>query len=59
VKCPIKPSVVFFNEAMPGEFKRAAQSPALQHVDLLLILGTSLKVGPFNQIPYKLPETAP
>ena len=56
---PIKPSVVFFNESLPDSFKRAATRAALEPVDLLLIMGTTLKVGPFNSIPFKVRESIP
>ena len=56
---PIKPSVVFFNESLPQEFREMATVEALSKVDLLLIVGTTLKVGPFNSIPLKVKPTVP
>ena len=56
-KGPIKPNVVWFNEQMPKEFYDGAQ--ALSNVDLLLIMGTTLKVKPFSLLPRKVPITTP
>lgn len=56
---PIKPTVIFFNEQMPKDFFQEVRVEKLREVDLLLILGTSLKVGPFNQIPYYLDPNVP
>ena len=56
---PVKPAVVFFGEAMPTDFKKAAKKDALLPVDLLLILGTTLKVKPFGNIPLLIPKTSP
>lgn len=58
-KGPIKPNVVFFNEAMPKEFHEQARPDALKCVDLLLILGTTLKVKPFSMLPNRVPKTCP
>jgi len=58
-KSPIKPSVVFFGESLPDEFKLQAQKKALENVDLLLIMGTTLKVQPFSHISKLVPQHAP
>ena len=44
---------------MPEDFKRESTSEALSNVDLLLIIGTTLKVKPFGYLPYSVPEGAP
>jgi NAD-dependent histone deacetylase SIR2 len=41
----VKPDIVFFGESLPARF--ATSAPLLRSADLLLILGTSLKVWPF------------
>ena len=40
----MKPGVVFFGEKMPQEFFVQSRRSNLEHVDLLFIIGTSLKV---------------
>ena len=47
---PIKPGVVFFNESLPKDFYSNVKKEALSEVDLLLILGTTLRVRPFGLI---------
>jgi NAD-dependent SIR2 family protein deacetylase len=51
--------VVFFGEPMPAEYKRETTKEALSNVDLLLILGTTLKVKPFGYIPLGLKKEIP
>jgi NAD-dependent SIR2 family protein deacetylase len=41
----IKPDVVFFGEALPSSFKQ--QFPLIQQSDLVIVMGTALKVFPF------------
>ncbi len=52
-KGPCKPNVVFYGEGLPVKFFESLQQ--LPEVDLIIIMGTSLKVNPFAMIPY-LPE---
>ena len=52
-KGPCKPNIVFYGEGLPVKFFEALQ--LLPDVDLIIIMGTSLKVNPFAMIPY-LPE---
>jgi len=49
----VKPNVVLFGEKLPTEYFKAAKQ--LDDVDLLIIMGTSLKVAPVNQIPSLVP----
>ena len=58
-KGPIKPSVVFFNESLPAEFTKSITLEALAEVDLVLIMGTTLRVGPFNVIPRRVSKEVP
>ena len=56
---PIKPNVVFFGEKMPEDFKQESTNTALANVDLLLIIGTTLKVKPFGFLPFSVPPDIP
>ena len=58
-KGPIKPNVVFFNEGLPAAFHREAQRQALAKVDLLLIMGSTLRVRPFSLLPDRVPQETP
>ncbi|KAG6919240.1 hypothetical protein DXG01_008036 [Tephrocybe rancida] len=44
----VKPDIVFFGEALPGQFIK--KIPAVGDADLLLIIGTSLTVQPFASL---------
>ena len=52
-KCggPCKPNVVFYGENLPERFYAKIQE-CKDNVDLIIIMGTSLKVQPFASIPY-------
>ncbi|XP_039616524.1 NAD-dependent protein deacetylase sirtuin-2 [Polypterus senegalus] len=54
----VKPDIVFFGENLPARFFSSVQSdfPAC---DLLLIMGTSLKVQPFASLISKVPSSTP
>lgn len=54
----VKPDIVFFGEALPPEFFEHLLID-VPKCDLLVIMGTSLKVGPFNQLPLMVPEDCP
>jgi NAD-dependent deacetylase len=47
---PLKPAVTLYGEPLPIEARRAAETEA-QAADLMLVLGTSLKVYPAAEIP--------
>ena len=51
-KCqgPCKPNVVFYGENLPQRFFEKLED--CKDVDLIIIMGTSLKVQPFASIPY-------
>lgn len=51
--------MVFFNEALPEEFTKSITLEALSTVDLVFIMGTTLRVGPFNVIPRRVPKEIP
>ena len=46
---PVKPDIVFFGESLPANFVNAAMG-VQKDTDLLIVIGTSLAVAPFNQI---------
>ncbi|GAA5951857.1 hypothetical protein JCM21900_004167 [Sporobolomyces salmonicolor] len=53
----IKPKIVFFGEGLPDKFfERLAD---FAECDLLLVLGTSLTVGPFNTLLHRVPASCP
>ena len=49
-KGPCKPNVVFYGESLPQRFFEKLQE--CKDVELIIIMGTSLKVQPFASIPY-------
>jgi len=57
-KGTIKPDIVFFGENLPVRFFESSQED-FKHCDLLLILGTSLKVQPFAGLVNKVTKNTP
>ncbi|GAA5959932.1 hypothetical protein JCM3765_000647 [Sporobolomyces pararoseus] len=53
----IKPDIVFFGEGLPDKFFE--RLPDFKSCDLLLVLGTSLSVGPFNSLLNKVSKNCP
>ena len=49
-KGPCKPNIVFYGEELPKKFSESLEQ--LTDIDLIIIMGTSLKVNPFAMIPY-------
>ena len=47
---PVKPKVVFYGESLPDSFFKEFED--IYHTDLSFIMGSSLAVYPFNQLPY-------
>lgn len=43
---PIKSTVVFFGEPLPAHFQENALK--MKEADLVVVMGTSLQVAPFN-----------
>ncbi|RDW68840.1 NAD-dependent protein deacetylase hst2-2 [Aspergillus mulundensis] len=54
----VKPDIVMFGESLPGEFA-GKEEEMLSQADLLLVVGTSLKVAPLSEMPRKLPTHVP
>lgn len=44
----VKPDVIFFGESLPEEFRRSCFD--IKGADLIIIMGTSLKVAPFSHL---------
>jgi NAD-dependent histone deacetylase SIR2 len=45
----VKPNIVFFGESLPAKFRQNV--PLIRDADLVIIMGTSLTVSPFAQLP--------
>lgn len=54
----VKPDVVFFGESLPSTFDDALAECAPQ-VDLLIVMGSSMKVHPVSAIPDLIPPHVP
>ena len=54
----VKPDITFFGESLPDEFYRLS-GPDFEACDLLIIIGTSLKVAPFNSLVSDVEDTVP
>ncbi|KZT09855.1 SIR2-domain-containing protein [Laetiporus sulphureus 93-53] len=54
----MKPDITFFGEKLSDEFDRALLEDR-QEIDLLIIIGTSLKVSPVSDIIAHLPHSVP
>ncbi|GAA6040294.1 hypothetical protein JCM8097_009405 [Rhodosporidiobolus ruineniae] len=57
-KAVIKPDITFFGEALSDEFDRRLLEDR-DEVDLLIVMGTSLRVSPVAQLPSHLPHSVP
>ncbi|KAJ8250430.1 hypothetical protein COCON_G00223520 [Conger conger] len=63
-RCPdfplaiMKPDIVFFGENLPEQFHRAMKRDK-DEVDLLIVIGSSLKVRPVALIPSSIPHEVP
>ncbi|GAA6002244.1 SIR2 family NAD-dependent protein deacylase [Rhodotorula paludigena] len=53
----IKPNIVFFGEGLPDRF--FSRLSHFSSCDLLIVLGTSLTVGPFNSLMHRVPSSCP
>jgi NAD-dependent histone deacetylase SIR2 len=45
----VKPNIVFFGESLPPRFRENV--PLIRDADLVIVMGTSLTVSPFAQLP--------
>lgn len=55
----MKPDITFFGEALPDEFSRRLTENDRDKVDLVIVIGTSLKVTPVSEIVSWLPSHIP
>ncbi|XP_028408359.1 NAD-dependent protein deacetylase sirtuin-1-like [Dendronephthya gigantea] len=54
----MKPDIVFFGESLPQTFYDCIEQD-INQVDLLIVIGSSLKVRPVNLIPNQIPANIP
>ncbi|GAC72814.1 TRAPP 20 K subunit [Moesziomyces antarcticus T-34] len=54
----LKPNITFFGEKLSDDFDRALLADR-EHVDLLVVMGTSLKVAPVSDVLGHIPHTTP
>ena len=55
----MKPAITFFGEALPSLFHDRLIEHDRTQVDLVIVIGTSLKVAPVSEIPGFLPKDVP
>ncbi|KAL2313450.1 NAD-dependent histone deacetylase sir2 [Schizosaccharomyces pombe] len=55
----MKPDITFFGEALPDSFFNKVGSGELEETDLLICIGTSLKVAPVSELISVIPPTTP
>lgn len=55
----MKPDITFFGEQLPNTFFERFTENDCKVVDLVLVLGTSLKVAPVSEMPNYLPHKVP
>lgn len=54
-----QPDITFFGEDLPDEFGRRLVHHDRERVDLVIVIGTSLKVAPVAEVPGVLPRNVP
>ncbi|KAF2274572.1 NAD-dependent histone deacetylase SIR2 [Westerdykella ornata] len=55
----MKPDITFFGEALPKEFFHRLENEDRKKVDLVIVMGTSMKVAPVSEIPNFFPKDVP
>ena len=55
----LKPDITFFGEQLPTVFFKRFKEHDLHTADLVLVIGTSMKVAPVSEIPLALPASIP
>ena len=55
----MKPDITFFGEQLPEDFFNRFTEQDSQSVDLVLVIGTSMKVAPVSEMPNYLPHHVP
>jgi NAD-dependent SIR2 family protein deacetylase len=56
---PLQPDITFFGEDLPDEFGQRLVHHDRELVDLVIVIGTSLKVAPVAEVPGILPRDIP
>lgn len=54
-----QPDITFFGEDLPDEFGRRLIHHDRELADLVIVIGTSLKVAPVAEVPGILPRSVP
>nr|VZI36051.1 unnamed protein product [Spirometra erinaceieuropaei] len=54
----MKPDIVFFGEGLPSEF-HSSLAEDIKQTDLVIVMGSSLKVRPVSHIPFSIPVSVP
>jgi NAD+-dependent protein deacetylase SIR2 len=55
----MKPDITFFGELLPKDFFDRFVDRDAKNVDLVIVIGTSLKVAPVSEMPHHLPQKVP
>ncbi|KAF2120802.1 DHS-like NAD/FAD-binding domain-containing protein [Lophiotrema nucula] len=55
----MKPDITFFGEALPNDFFDRLRNEDKDKADLVIVMGTSMKVAPVSEIPNFLPRDVP
>ncbi|ERS95960.1 hypothetical protein HMPREF1624_07495 [Sporothrix schenckii ATCC 58251] len=55
----MKPDITFFGEALPDEFSRRLTEHDRDKADLVVVIGTSLKVAPVSEVVPYMPPNVP
>lgn len=55
----LQPDITFFGEDLPDEFGRRLVHHDRERADLVIVIGTSLKVAPVAEVPGVLPRNVP
>jgi NAD-dependent histone deacetylase SIR2 len=55
----MKPDITFFGEALPEDFFQRLRTHDKDKVDLVIVMGTSMKVAPVSEIPNYLARDVP
>jgi NAD-dependent histone deacetylase SIR2 len=55
----MKPDITFFGEQLPNTFFDRLTNVDAERTDLVLVIGTSLKVAPVSEMPNFIPHTVP
>ena len=54
-----QPDITFFGEQLPQTFFERIQGQDVDRVDLVIVIGTSMKVAPVSEVPRIVPPSVP